>query len=72
MSDGRQQQPQGLASVARSVKAVLWAFVGLRKRSESQQDMERVNQLHVVAVGLVLVLLLVVGLMFVVKWVVAH
>jgi Protein of unknown function (DUF2970) len=60
------------SSVWRSVLAVVWAFVGLRQRSEFQQDTARVNPLHVIAVGLGLCFALVVGLMFFVKWVVAQ
>jgi Protein of unknown function (DUF2970) len=59
-------------SVWRSVLAVLWAFVGLRQRSEFQQDTARVNPLHVIAVGFCLCLIFVVSLMFFVKWVVAQ
>jgi hypothetical protein len=59
-------------SLWRSVLAVMWAFVGLRQRSEFQHDTARVNPLHVIAVGLGLCLVLVVGLMFFVQWVVAH
>jgi Protein of unknown function (DUF2970) len=60
------------SSVWRSVLAVMWAFVGLRQRSEFQQDTARVNPLHLIAVGLGLCLVFVVSLMFFVKWVVAQ
>lgn len=60
------------ASVWRSLLAVLWAFVGLRKRSESEEDGVKITPIHLVAVGLVVCLVFVVSLMFFVKWVVAH
>lgn len=58
-------------SVWRSVKLVAWSFLGIRSNTEYQQDLAKVNPLHVVAVGLVAVLTLVVGLVILVNWVVA-
>jgi len=57
-------------SIARTVKAVAWSFIGLRKGSEYQQDTEKLNPLHIVLVGLIAVFLLVVALITIVKWVV--
>jgi hypothetical protein len=54
-----------------SVKLVVWAFLGIRSNSGYQQDLARVNPLHVVLVGVVAALLLVVSLMILVNWVVA-
>ena len=58
-------------SVWRSIKLVAWSFLGIRSNTEYQQDLAQVNPLHVVAVGLVAVLMLVVGLVVLVNWVVA-
>ena len=58
-------------SVWRSVKLVAWSFLGIRSNSAYQEDLAKVNPLHVVVVGLVAVLLLVVGLIGLVNWVVA-
>ena len=58
-------------SVWRSIKLVAWSFLGIRSNTEYQQDLAQVNPLHVVAVGLVAVLMLVVGLVILVNWVVA-
>ncbi|MFZ3220535.1 MAG: DUF2970 domain-containing protein [Rhodoferax sp.] len=63
--------PAHQTSVWRSVKLVAWSFLGIRSKSGYQDDLARVNPLHVVAVGLVSVLLLVVGLVVLVNWVVA-
>jgi hypothetical protein len=54
-----------------ALRAVAWSFVGIRKRSGYEADLARVNPLHVVAVGLLAVVLIVVGLVFLVNWVVA-
>ena len=57
-------------SFLRSMKAVAWAFLGLRKRKEYQQDMESIDPLHVIAAGLLGFLVLVVSLVALVHWVV--
>ncbi len=57
-------------SLLRTVRAVAWSLVGLRKGSEYQQDVEKLNPLHVIVVGLVAVFLLVVALIGLVNWVV--
>jgi hypothetical protein len=54
-----------------SVKVVAWSFVGIRSKQGYQDDLSRVNPLHVVFVGLVSVVLIVVGLIGLVNWVVA-
>jgi hypothetical protein len=58
-------------SVLQTVKAVAWSFVGIRKQSGYEDDLAKISPLHVIAVGLVAVLLIVVGLIFLVNWVVA-
>lgn len=54
-----------------SIKLVAWSFLGIRSKSGYQQDLAKVNPMHVVLVGVVGVLLLVVGLIILVHWVVA-
>ena len=54
----------------RTVRAVLWAFLGIRKRSGWEEDMKRLSPLHVIAVALAAVALLVVGLVALVHWIV--
>jgi uncharacterized membrane protein YidH (DUF202 family) len=53
----------------RTVQAVLWSFIGIRKQSESQQDVGKLNPFAIVAVALVLVALFVAGLITLVHWV---
>jgi hypothetical protein len=57
-------------SVLRSIKAVGWAFLGIRKNSEYEEDIGKVNPLHVVVVALVGVALFVGGIILLVNWVV--
>jgi hypothetical protein len=57
-------------SLPRTVRAVAWSLIGLRKGSEYQQDVEKLNPLHIIAVGLAAVFLLVIGLIALVNWIV--
>ena len=68
---GQEAQPlERKPSFFRSMKAVAWAFLGLRKRSEYQQDLATIHPLHIIAAGLLGFLLLVLSLVAVVHWVV--
>ncbi len=60
------------ASWLRTVQAVLWSFVGLRKNSEYQQDIEKLNPFHIIGVAIVAALLFVLGLIALVNWVVVQ
>ena len=57
-------------SFSRSLKAVAWSFLGIRKSSEYQRDLASVNPLHVVLVAIGGVAIFVVSLMLFVNWVV--
>lgn len=59
-----------IASFFRTVKMVLWGFLGIRKSSEWQEDARSTNLFHIIVVGIVGVILLIVGLMVLVSWVV--
>lgn len=54
-----------------TVKAVAWSFFGIRKNSDYQNDLAKLNPLHIIAVAIVMVMLMVVGLIVLVNWVVA-
>ena len=62
--------PVKLSSWSRSVKLVAWSFLGIRSRAGYQEDLAKVNPMHVVAVGLAAALMLVLGLITLVNWVV--
>jgi amino acid transporter len=55
----------------RSMVAVAWSFIGIRKNSEFQEDLVHITPLHILGVGLVAGLLFVIGLIVVVNLVVA-
>ena len=54
-----------------SLKAVLWSFVGLRRKSDFDKDEVKLNPLHVILAGLLAVLLFIGMLVTVVKLVVS-
>jgi hypothetical protein len=58
-------------SFMRSIKLVAWSFLGIRSKKGYQDDLARVNPVHVVLVGIVSALILVIGLIGLVNWVVA-
>ena len=58
-------------SFLRTVKAVAWSFVGIRRNSEHLADQGRINPFHLIAVALVAVALFVGALVLLVNWVVA-
>lgn len=62
---------QRKGSLLGTVKAVAWSFLGIRKNSDYQSDLAKLNPLHIIAVAIVMVMLMVVGLIVLVNWVVA-
>ncbi|MBK7050341.1 MAG: DUF2970 domain-containing protein [Rhodoferax sp.] len=50
---------------------VAWSFLGIRKNSAYQEDMAKVNPLHIIAVAIGGAVVFVIGLIVLVNWVVA-
>ena len=73
-SDTNNDNPQGevlrKGSLLRTMKAVAWSLIGLRKDSEYRNDLERINPLHIIAVGLIAIFALVAFLIVAVKLIV--
>jgi hypothetical protein len=69
--DAKAREPVRAGSFLRSIKMVAWSFFGIRKSSESQEDMARVNPFHIIGVGIGIAVVFVVGLIVLVNWVVA-
>ncbi|MBA3773715.1 MAG: DUF2970 domain-containing protein [Ramlibacter sp.] len=55
----------------RTIRAVAWSFIGIRKNSDYKEDLGKLNPFHVIAVALAGVALFVGGLVLLVNWVVA-
>jgi hypothetical protein len=58
-------------SFGATVKAVLWSFFGVRKKSGYDEDTQTLNPVHVIIAGLIAAVLFVLALLMVVKMVVA-
>ena len=58
-----------MSSILHTVKAVAWSFIGIRKNSEYQNDLAKLNPLHIVLVALAAVVLIVVGVAVLVHWI---
>jgi hypothetical protein len=71
MSQEKPSVTQRKPGLMYTVRAVLWGFLGVRRGSDYQQDIQKLNPLQLLAVGLVLALLFVAGLMLLVRWVVS-
>ena len=55
-------------SVARTIKAVAWSFVGLRSGKEFEKDTQQLNPIHIVIAGFVGVALFIGILLLIVNW----
>lgn len=60
------------ASFGATVKAVLWSFFGVRKKSDYESDAARLNPVHVLVAGVLGAALFVAVLVVIVKLVVAQ
>lgn len=70
MQDSKQvgkRKPSFLATM----KAVFWSFLGIRKKSDYEQDAAQLNPVHVVIAAVIGALIFIATLVIVVKMVVA-
>lgn len=57
-------------SLLQTVRAVAWSFFGVRRASDYEQDVQRLNPVHVVIAGIVGALVFIAALVLLVRWVV--
>ncbi|MCF8162657.1 MAG: DUF2970 domain-containing protein [Polynucleobacter sp.] len=69
--DDLKQATQRKMSFGATVKAVLWSFFGVRKKSGFEEDTQKLNPLHVIIAGVIAAILFVFALLTLVKIVVA-
>lgn len=62
---------QRKVSFGATVKAVMWSFFGVRKKSDYEQDAAQLNPIHVVIAGVIGAIGFIVTLLLIVKWVLA-
>ena len=55
-----------------SMKAVMWGFLGVRKKSGLQEDVASLSFVHIIIAGVVGVLIFMAVLLLIVKAVVSH
>lgn len=71
MTDDLRELSQRKLSFFQTVKAVLWGFFGVRKGSSYQDDIARLNPVHLIIAGLLGGLIFVVVLVLIVRFAVA-
>ncbi len=64
------EAPVRKARFLRTIQAVAWSFIGIRRNSDYQEDIARLNIVHIIIVAIAAVILLVLGLVALVHWVV--
>jgi hypothetical protein len=57
-------------SFAQTLRAVAWSFFGVRKGSEYEKDLARLNPVHVVIAGVLAAILFILLLVLLVNWVI--
>ena len=62
--------PRRKAGFLATLRAVLWSFFGVRKKSDYEKDAARLNPVHVIVAGLIAAAVLVVTLIVIVRAVV--
>ncbi len=72
MSSDLKQAVKRKASFLTTMKAVLWSFLGIRKKQGYEQDAAQLNPVHVIIAGLIAALVFVFSLIAIVKYVVAQ
>ena len=71
MSGELKQALRREASFLQTMQAVAWSFFGVRRRKDWEQDVEKLNPVHVILGGIVGAFLFVLVLVLVVRWVVS-
>jgi hypothetical protein len=68
MSDDLKELAQRKLSFFQTLKAVLWALFGVRKGAGYQDDIARLNPVHLIIAGIVLTVIFVVSLVRIAGW----
>jgi hypothetical protein len=71
MTDDLKEAVKRKASFGATMKAVLWSFFGVRKKSGYEQDAAQLNPVHVIIAGIIAALIFIGTLVLIVKAVVA-
>jgi hypothetical protein len=61
---------QRRGSFIQTVKAIAWAFFGVRRGAEYDKDVAQLNPVHVIIAGIIGAVLFVLALVLIVQWVI--
>ena len=70
MSQDLRQAAARPLSFVQTVQAVAWSFFGVRKGAGHEQDVQKLNPVHVIIAGVIGAALFVLALVLLVRWVV--
>ena len=70
MSEGLKEATQRPVSFVQTVRAVAWSFFGVRRSLGHEQDLQKLNPVHVLVAGFVGAVLFITVLVMLVQWVV--
>ena len=59
------------ASIGQTISAVAWSFFGVRRGRDHENDMAKLNPVHVVIAGVLAAALFVLMLVLLVRWVIS-
>lgn len=68
---GLKEAAQRPASLMQTVRAVAWSFLGIRRSSGLEEDVQKLNPVHVIIGGVVGAALFVATIVLLVRWVVS-
>lgn len=68
MTDDIRELSQRKLNFFQTLKAVLWGFFGVRKGKGYQEDISRLNPVHLIIAAVIATILFVVGLVLVAKF----
>ena len=70
MDDEFKKAVKRRGSFAQTVGAVLWSFFGVRRRADHEQDLAKLNPLHLIVAAVAGAAVFIVVLVLLVRWVV--
>ncbi len=71
MSDALKEAVQRKGSFLQTLRAVAWSFFGVRKSRDYEQDVARLNPVHVIIAGVIGAAVFIGALVLVVNWIIA-
>ncbi|MDM4767585.1 DUF2970 domain-containing protein [Pelomonas sp. SE-A7] len=70
MTQDLKEAAQRPGSFLQTVKAIAWAFFGVRRGADYDKDVARLNPVHVIIAGLIAAVVFVLALVLLVHWVI--